>query len=281
MPRGRLRGDRRGARLRIRRRARELQLHRQPRQLEAADGSLPVEHREQQSDRRHRQQRGRDRASARWPLPHLDPLPRPQALGHAHHAACGRGHGPDRPDGAERTAPAAPREDPRVRLQRQRVDERRAGHGGGGPQRLPGRARGADRKRGHRRLQQRAPLWRRLHHAATRGRPPRRRLCADQQPRACDLLHRRTSARRAVQRRPEQPVVPDDHDRRRPEPPGGRRGGKRRHGCAGRAALGAADRAHRLLVRFRLRSAGLREPGHGRDHGAGEELARMAAVRRS
>ena len=65
---------------------------------------------------------------------------------------------------------------------------------------------------------------------------------------------------RAVQQRPGQPVVPDHHDRRRPAAAGLGRGGQRRHRRARRAALGAAEQPHRVLVRFRLLAAGRSPP---------------------
>ena len=146
----------------------------------------------------------------------------------------------------------------------------------GRPGRLPGRAGGADRQRGHRRLQQRPALRRRLPDLERRGDP---RLRRDQQPRPGHLLHRRAPAGRTpCNERSDQPLVPDHDDRRRPQPDGPDRGRRRRHRRARRAALGAAQHPHRLLVRLRLRAAALRQPRARARSPARPELGRVGAV---
>ena len=49
----------------------------------------------------------------------------------------------------------------------------------------------------------------------------------------------------------------------------------RRHRCARRAALGAAEQPDGVLVRLRLRAAGVRHPGNRRDHRHGAQLGRV------
>ena len=126
----------------------------------------------------------------------------------------------DRPDRAERRPPAAARQDPRLRLQRQRLDQRRSGHRGG--RACSGFQVGLEEQ---------------THSAVTvdYNNDP---LCGGDLP---TTVRRRRRVRRrstnlgpatyfidvhpparAVQQQPEQPVVPDDHDRRRPAAAGRR-----------------------------------------------------------
>ena len=164
---GRATAHHRRARLRDRDSAGELQLHHQRRQHEAARAirwSLSTESNSPIVAR------GRpeppDGHPARRALPGLGALARPQDVGRVLHPARRRrrqrhAHRARRPDRAERGQSAAARQDPRLRVQRQRLDERRPGHRRGRAGRLQGRAGGADRQRGHRRLQQRPAVRRR------------------------------------------------------------------------------------------------------------------------
>ncbi len=253
---------------------RELHLHRQPGQHKAAYRPALAEHGEQQPDRRGRQPGPSHGDAAGRPLPDLGAFSRPQDVGELPHAArCGRRqwerHRQCRSDHAERGSSVAAREDPRVRLQRQRLDERRSGYRRGRPRRVPGRARGTDRSRGHRRLQQQPAVRRDLQDLEHSGDP---RLRRDQQPRSRHVLHRRPPAGPAVQQRPEQPLVPDDDDRRWTAADGADRRGRRWHRCARRAALGAPEHPHRLLVRFRVLATAVQQPGLRGDHRHGPQL---------
>ena len=87
-------------------------------------------------------------------------------------------------------APAAARQDPRLRLQGQRLDERRPGHRGGRAAGLQGRAGGADPQRGHGRLQQQPAVRRRS--ACTDGRRLRRRSTTSARRRTSSTCTRRT-----------------------------------------------------------------------------------------
>ena len=145
----------------------KLQLHHQPRQHEAAERPAVVEHREQQPDRSDGDQ---DRPTVT--LPDGRYLVSVRSLDHKMWGAYftlpddaddnGNAHRARRPDRAERRQSAAARQDPRLRVQRQRLDERRPGYRRGRAGRLPGRPRGADRQRGHRGLQQRPAVRRHL-----------------------------------------------------------------------------------------------------------------------
>ena len=108
-------------------------------------------------------------------------------------------------------------------------------------------------QRGHGRLQQQPALRRYLQDVE---RPGDARLRRDQQPRSGDVFHRRAPAARA-----DCNGDPDSRWYQTTTIDGGLqlhgadRRGRRRHRCAGRAAVGAPEHPHRLLVRLRVLAA--------------------------
>ena len=220
-------------------------------------------------------------APPRRPLPDLGPLARPQDVGQPtsrcpttrprRHADA---HG--RPHRAERRPPAAAGQDPRLRLRRQRLDQRRAGHRGGAA--LQGFKVGLEEQ---------------THSAVTvdyNNNPLCGGVCLTATPTASSQIDDLGPATYFID------VHPPDAARATATRTAGwyqtttidgglqlhgrRRGGQRRHRRARRAAVGAAEQPHRLLVRLRLRAAAVRaRRARGEITGHGPQLGR--AGRRS
>ena len=106
------------------------------------------------------------------------------------------------------------------------------------------------------------------------------RLRRDQQPRSGDVFHRRAPAADRLQSgHTRKSLVPDHDDRRRATTDGADRRGRRRHRCARRAAVGAPEHPHRLLVRLRVLAAPVRRTErYRRDHRHGTQLGGVGPV---
>ena len=194
LPGGRLCAHRRRPRPPDREPAGELHVPGQQGQHEAGERPARAQHGEQQPGDGRGRPGPQHGEPPRRAVPDLGPVARPQDVGPVRHAAQ-RGHrgrlpdGPGRPHRAERGQPVAAGQDPGVRLPGQRLDQRRPGHRGRRPAGLPGRARGADRQRGHRRLQQQPAVRRQLPH---RGATASSSSTTSDRPRTSSTCTRRT-----------------------------------------------------------------------------------------